>query len=128
MDNFPHSNVNAMLANNDNKVQKLLNLIGNDAFARLCRVFGGKSLHVSNSVMLRQQFNVILGQWNANKVLSHFNDVDLTLPSYSILETKKRHQAIIKDARNGMSCGDVAVKYEMTYQQARRIIYEICSF
>ncbi len=125
MNNYPHSTESIMQADNESKVQKLLKLIGNDAFTHLCIVFGGQSLHVSDNVKLRQQLNIILGQWNTNKVLSHFNGVDLTLPTYSTLETKKRNQAILKDAQNGMSCSDVAVKYEMTYQQARRIIYEI---
>ncbi len=85
-------------------------------------------MHVSNSVSLRQQLNIILGKVNADRVMTCFNGVELTLPTSSILEIKKQHQAIIKDSENGMSCGDIAVKYSMTYQQARRIIYQIYAF
>ena len=54
-------------------------------------------MHVSNSVSLRQQLNIILGKVNADRVMTCFNGVELTLPTSSILEIKKQHQAGLQD-------------------------------
>lgn len=111
-----------MNANNDNENQELLNLIGDDAFTRLCTVFGGTKLHVSNSDRSRKRLNIIVGEENAGKMIAHFDGVTLTLPMLSSLEIRKRHQAIIADVRNGMSHRDIAMKYDLTDRQVRRII------
>jgi len=113
-----------MSANNNNENQELLNLIGDDAFTRLCTVFGGTRLHVSNSDRSRKRLNIIIGEENAEKMIFHFDGVGLTLPVLSSLEIKKRHQAIIEDAKKGMSQRDIAMKYDLTDRQVRRIINE----
>ena len=113
-----------MKANNDNENQELLNLIGDDAFTRLCTVFGGTKLYVSNTDRSRKRLNIIIGEENAGKMIFHFEGVTLILPMLSSLEIRKRHQAIIADAKNGMSQRDIAMKYDLTDRQVRRIINE----
>ena len=81
--------------NNEN--QELLNLIGDDAFTRLCTVFFGTLLHVSNSDRSRKRLNIIVGAANAEKMIFNFDGTALTLPMLSSFEIKKRHQAIIED-------------------------------
>jgi len=125
VDNVPHLQMQAdMKANNDNENQELLNLIGDDAFTRLCTVFGGTKLHISNSERSRKRLNIIVGEENAAKLIFHFDGVALTLPMLSSLEIRKRHQAIIADAKSGMSHRDIAMKYDLTDRQVRRIINE----
>lgn len=122
-DSVPHSQMQADMPVNDNKEnQELLNLIGDDAFTRLCTVFGGTRLHVSNSERSRKRLTIIVGEENATKMIFHFDGVALTLPMLSSLEIKKRHQAIIEDAKKGMSQRDIAMKYDLTDRQVRRII------
>jgi len=111
-----------MPTNSINETQDLLNLIGEDAFTRLCTVFGGTRLHISNSVRSRQRLNVIVGENLAEKVIFHYQGISLTLPMLSSLEIRKRHQAIIQDHENGMSNRDIALKYDLTDRQVRRII------
>ena len=111
-----------MPTNNDNETQELLNLIGEDAFTRLCAVFGGTRLHISNSVRSRQRLNVIVGENLADKLIFHYQGIALDLPMLSGLEIRKRHHAIINDRANGMSSRDVALKYDLTDRQVRRII------
>lgn len=111
-----------MTTKNDNETQAFLSLIGEDAFTRLCAVFGGTRLHVSNSIRSRQRLNVIVGKDNAEKIIFDYQGIALTLPMLSSLEIKKRHQAIIKDFENGMSQRDIAMKYDLTDRQVRRII------
>ncbi|WP_297325654.1 Mor transcription activator family protein [Nitrosomonas sp.] len=106
----------------NNETHELLNLIGEDAFTRLCTVFGGTRLHISNSVRSRQRLTVIVGEDNAEKIIFNYQGVALTLPMLSSLEIKKRHQSIIKDFENGMSQRDIAMKYDLTDRQVRRII------
>lgn len=103
-----------MKANNDNENQELLNLIGDDAFTRLCTVFGGTKLHISNSDRSRKRLNIIVGEENAGKMIFHFDGVTLTMPMLSSFEIKKRHKAIIEDANNGMSHRSIAMKYDLT--------------
>ena len=111
-----------MSLNNNNETQDLLNLIGEKAFTRLCMVFGGTRLHISNSERSRQRLSVIVGEDQAEKVIFHYQGLALTLPMLSSLEIKKRHQAIIQDFENGMSKRHMAMKYDMTDRQVRRII------
>ena len=51
-----------MPVNDNNENQELLNLIGDDAFTRLCTVFGGTGLHVSNSDRSRKRLTIIVGE------------------------------------------------------------------
>lgn len=111
-----------MPTNSINETQELLNLIGEDAFTRLCTVFGGTRLHISNSTRSRQRLNVIVGEDLAEKIIFHYQGIALTLPMLSSLEIRKRHQAIINDHTNGMSNRDIALKYDLTDRQVRRII------
>lgn len=104
------------------ETQELLSLIGDDAFTRLCTVFVGTRLHISSSARSRQRLNIIIGEENTGKMIFNFSGVTLTLPMLSSLEIKKRHRAIIADAKNGMSQRDIAMKYDLTDRQVRRII------
>lgn len=70
----------------------------------------------------RKRLTIIVGEENAAKMIFHFDGVKLTLPMLSSLEIKKRHQAIIEDAKKGMSHRDIAMKYDLTDRQVRRII------
>ena len=106
----------------NNETQELLSLIGDDAFTRLCTVFGGTRLHISSSDRSRQRLNIVIGEENTGKMIFNFNGVTLTLPRLSSLEIKKRHQAIIADAKNGISQRGIAMKYDLTDRQVRRII------
>jgi len=126
VDNVPHLQMQAhMKANNDNENQELLNLIGDDAFTRLCTVFGGTKLHISNSDRSRKRLNIIVGEENAGKMIFHFDGVTLTMPMLSSFEIKKRHKAIIEDANNGMSHRSIAMKYDLSDRQVRKIINEL---
>jgi|GEM_PF-6613451 len=56
----------------DNENQELLNLIGEAAFTRLCIVFAGVRLHISNSIRSRQRLSVIVGEDLADKITFHY--------------------------------------------------------
>lgn len=111
-----------MTTSDSNENQELLNLIGDDAFTRLCTVFGGTRLYVSNSDGSRKRLTIIVGEENAKNMIFHFDGVKLTLPMLSSLEIKKRHQAVIEDAKKGMSQRDIAMKYDLTERNVRLII------
>ena len=111
-----------MTTNKSEENQQLLNLIGDDAFARLCIVFGGTKLYVSDSVRSRQRLGVIVGEMLAEKIIANFKGVAIALPMLSSYEIEKRHQAIIEDHKNGMSQRDMAIKHDMAVRQIRRII------
>ena len=105
-----------------NETQEVLNLIGEDAFTKLCMVFGGTRLHISNSQRSRQRLNVIVGEDSAEKIIFNHQGTALTLPMLSSLEIKRRHLEIIEDFKSGMSQRDIAIKYDLTDRQVRRII------
>lgn len=122
-DSVPHLQMQSDMTTSDsNENQELLNLIGDDAFTRLCTVFGGTRLYVSNSDGSRKRLTIIVGEENAKNMIFHFDGVKLTLPMLSSLEIKKRHQAVIEDAKKGMSQRDIAMKYDLTERNVRRII------
>lgn len=120
---FPQ--LNAQLADmsteNNSDTQELLNLIGEDAFTRLCSVFGGTRLHISSSERSLQRLSVIAGADLAEKLISHYQGTAISLPKLSSLEIAKRHQSIVNDLKNGMSKRDVAMKYDMTERNVRII-------
>lgn len=113
-----------MTTNKNDENQQLLSLIGDDAFTRLCMVFGGTRLYVSNSARCRQRLNVIVGESMAEKIIETFHGESILLPKLSSLEIKKRNTAIIEDSKHGMSHRDIAMKYDLTDRQVRRIINE----
>ncbi len=102
--------------------QDVLNLLGDDAFTRLCMVFGGTRLYIADSERSRQRLTVIVGEASAEKVISQYKGQSLNLPRLSTLEIEKRKQAIIADHQNGMSNRDLAMKYEMTDRHIRNIV------
>ena len=106
----------------NNETQELLNLIGEDAFTRLCTVFSGVRLHISNSEKCRQRLRIIVGEEKAEKIIFHYQGTALTLPMLSSLEIKRRNLEIIEDYKSGMSQRDIALKYDMTDRQVRRIV------
>ena len=106
----------------NNETQELLNLIGEDAFTKLCMVFGGTRLHISNSQRSRQRLNVIVGEDSAEKIIFNYQGIALTLPMLSSLEIKRRHLEIIEDFKSGMSQRGIAMKYDLTDRQVRRIV------
>ncbi|MBL8501053.1 MAG: hypothetical protein JNL77_10820 [Nitrosomonas sp.] len=65
-----------MPTNDNNENQELLNLIGDDAFTRLCTVFGGTRLHISNSDRSRKRLNIIVGA--ENDISFRWRGIDLT--------------------------------------------------
>ena len=111
-----------MTTNKNEENQQLLNLIGDDAFSRLCIVFGGTRLYVSDSPRSRQRLGVIVGEKLAEKIITNFQGEVIALPTLSSHGIQKRHQAIIQDFNNGMSQREMAMKYDLTERQIRRII------
>ncbi len=110
-----------MPTKNDSESQELLNLIGDDAFTRLCMVFGGTRLHISASERSRQRLNVMVGEELAEKIIFHYQGEALSLPKLSSHEIEKRKQAIINDHKNDMSKRDIAMKYDVTERTVRKI-------
>lgn len=113
-----------MPTNKNDENQQLLNLIGDDAFTRLCMVFGGTRIYVSNSARCRHRLNVIVGESMAEKIIETFHGESILLPKLSSLEIKKRNAAIIEDSKQGISHRGIAMKYDLTDRQVRRIINE----
>lgn len=111
-----------MTKNKNDENQQLLHLIGDDAFTRLCMVFGGTRLYVSNSIRSRQRLNVIVGESLAEKIIVNFQGEVIAFPMLSSHEIKKRHEAVIEDHKNGMSQRDMAIKHDLTTRQVRLII------
>ena len=104
--------------------QELLNLIGDDAFTRLCMVFGGMRLYVANAPRSRRRVNIVVGEDMAEKIIFNYQGNRFNLPMLSSLEINRRHQAIIQDFKSGMSKQEIAIKYEITTRQVRRIILD----
>lgn len=110
-----------MPVENNSDTQELLNLIGEDAFTRLCMVFGGTRLHITNSERSLQRLSVITGADLAEKLISHYQGTTISLSKLSSLEIAKRHQSVVSDLEKGMSQRDVALKYDMTERNVRII-------
>lgn len=110
-----------MSIGNNSTSQEILNLIGDEAFTRLCMVFGGTRLPIADSVGSRQRLGVVVGDALAEKMISQFRGEALEIPKLSSLEVKKRHQAIINDLAGGMSVKTAAIKYDMTQRNIRKI-------
>lgn len=110
-----------MSAIHNSVTEDLLNLIGEDAFTRLCMVFGGTRLHIANSERSLQRLTVVVGSDNARKLMAHYQGESVTLPKLSSHEIAKRHQSIINDLRQGMSEREIAMKYDTTDRNVRRI-------
>ena len=62
-----------MSAIHNSVTEDLLNLIGEDAFTRLCMVFGGTRLHIANSERSLQRLTVVVGSDNAQKLMVSIN-------------------------------------------------------
>lgn len=105
-----------------NENQDVLNLLGDDAFTRLCMVFGGTRLYIADSERSRQRLTVIIGETLTEKMITQYKGQSLNFPRLSTLEIEKRKQAIIADHQNGMSNRDLAMKYEMTERHIRNIV------
>jgi hypothetical protein len=101
--------------------QDILNLIGDEAFTRLCMVFGGTRLPIADSERSRQRLSVVVGEALAEKIIHHYRGEALEIPKLSNLEVAKRHQAIINDMAGGMSTKTAAIKYDMTQRSIRKI-------
>ena len=114
----------SMTMDNVTENQELLNLIGDDAFTRLCMVFGGMRLYVANTPRSRQRLNIVVGEDMAEKIIFNYQGNRFNLPMLSSLEINRRHQAIIQDFKSGMSKQEIAIKYEITTRQVRRIILD----
>jgi len=110
-----------MSAIHNNVTDDLLDLIGENAFTRLCMVFGGTRLHISNSERSLQRLTVVVGSVNARKIITHFQGELITMPKLCSHATAKRHQSIINDLSQGMTEREVAIKYDMTGRAVRRI-------
>lgn len=109
---------------NDEINEQLLSLIGYDAFYRLCVVFGGIRLYISGSIRSRQRLNIIVGEKNAEKMITRFMGTTFSFPILTSIESKKRSHAILEDARKGMSHREIAIKYDITERLVRRVISE----
>lgn len=116
-----HKCTSDMSAIHNSVTEDLLNLIGEDAFTRLCMVFGGTRLHIANSERSLQRLTVVVGSDNARKLMAHYQGESVTLPKLSSHEIAKRHQSIINDLRQGMSEREIAMKYDTTDRNVRRI-------
>lgn len=106
------------MSSKNNATQDLFSLIGEDAAARLCMVFGGTKLFITNSEASRRRLGVIVGAELAEKLIFHYHGTDISLPK---LEIKRRHQDIAADIAAGMTQRSAAMKYEMTERQIRNI-------
>ncbi|SEN35959.1 Mor transcription activator family protein [Nitrosomonas marina] len=102
--------------------EALLSLIGEGAFTRLCMVFGGTRLYISDTKRSRQRLTVIVGEELAEKIMFHYKSACLNLPKLSVLEIERRKQAIIDDHKKGMSHRDLAMKYDVTDRHIRNIV------
>ncbi|MCB1984753.1 MAG: hypothetical protein H6936_09445 [Burkholderiales bacterium] len=105
-----------------NEKQDILSLLGDCAFTRLCMVFGGARLYIADSERSRQRLTVIVGEELTEKIIFHYKGSSLDLPKLSIIEIDKRRKAVIEDHNNGMSNMNLAMKYDMTERNIRKII------
>ena len=111
-----------MSIKNNSTSQEILNLIGDEAFTRLCMVFGGTRLPIADSERSRQRLGVVVGEILAEKIIHHYRGEALDIPKLSSLEVAKRRQAIINDLAGGMSTKTAAIKYDMTQRSIRMIV------
>jgi hypothetical protein len=105
----------------NNATQDLFSLIGEDAAARLCMVFGGTKLFIANNEASRQRLSVIVGEELAEKLIFHYQGTDLNLPKLAYREIRRRNQDVAADIAAGMTQRSAAMKYGMTDRQIRNI-------
>ncbi len=108
---------------NKHRTQELLNLIGDEAFGRLCKAFGGDYLHITcKSARLQHRLDVLVGENIAEKIISAFESSDVYLPRVEEFVIKKRNRNITEYAKRGMREGEIALVYGLTESEVRGIV------
>lgn len=102
-------------------MEKLWDLIGEDALTRLCIVFGGVKLYVSNSEQLRHKLEIIVGADAAQKIIEAYPGESIEIPNLKPLVLEKRNRGIFAD-RESMTMRELAMKYDLTERQIRSIL------
>lgn len=110
-----------MSLENNPVIQDLFNFIGEDAATRLCMVFGGTKLYIGDSDASRQRLGVIVGTELAEKLIFHFQGVDLHVPKLAGLKGERRNRNIAADLAAGMTRRSAAMKYNLSERQIRTI-------
>lgn len=100
---------------------KLLDLIGEDALTRLCIVFGGVKLYISNSEQLRHKLEIIVGAAAAEKIIEAYPGESIEIPNLKPLAFEKRKRDILAD-RETTTVRDLAMKYDLTERQIRNVL------
>lgn len=102
-------------------LEKLLDIIGEDALTRLCIVFGGVKIYVCDSESLRKKLEIIVGAAAAQKIIEAYPGESIEIPNLKHLAFEKRKRGIFAD-RESMSVRELAMKYDLTERQIRNIL------
>lgn len=120
----PPKQAGGRMKNNTNcvMIDKLSELIGNDAARNLAVIYGGTRFYICESPLCFMRLSMMMNEESARKLIAEFNGVTIEIPRYADA-IRKEHVAEIKaDQDSGMSVREIALKYEMTERGARMIL------
>lgn len=113
--------VRARAENYPGVFQDIVQMIGEDAAAKLIEEHGGTRLYIPSSINSEKHLYQLLGQETALQLTSEFGGMTVEIPRGVMLQIGQRNKLILADRVAGMTQRQLARKYELTERTIRKI-------
>lgn len=104
--------------------QDLCDLIGDEAFDRVCIAYGGMRLMFGSS--MRERLDIVIGAEAADKVIKVFDGERVEIPTESPYRKRAREAAlrkqVSKQAASGLTDTEIALANGMTPRWVRKLL------
>lgn len=111
----------AQAANYPGVFQEVVQLIGEEAAAKLVAQYGGVRLYIPGTPRHGYPLHQLLGQEAAQQLSGEFGGMTVDIPRACMLHTAQRNKLILADRAAGMSQRGLALKYHLTERTIRKI-------
>ena len=101
--------------------QEAVQLIGEEAAAKLVAQYGGVRLYIPGTPRHGHPLHQLLGQEAAQQLSGEFGGMTVDIPRACMLHNAQRNTLILADRAAGMSQRELALKYRLTERTIRKI-------
>jgi hypothetical protein len=112
----------AQAANYPGVFQEAVQLIGEEAAAKLVVQYGGVRLYIPHTAKPNHTLCQLLGQEIAQQLCGEFAGLTLDIPRGYILQVALRNKLVMADRAAGMSQRELALKHHLTERTIRKIV------
>lgn len=111
----------ARAANYPGVFQEVVQLIGEEAAAKLVAQYGGVRLYIPGKLSPKHPLRELLGQEIAQQLCGEFAGLAVEIPRGHMSQIARRNRLIMADRAAGMSQRERALKYHVTERTIRKI-------